>query len=113
MLQAGEHKRLFVELQELSKAEGLDGGIIYDLAAVHAFAGTSAAKAASGKTDGEKNADHCIRQALALLERAFRAGLFKEPKNLERLKIDPRLDVLRSHSDYKNLLKRAESNQGR
>jgi hypothetical protein len=102
---AGDYTRAVAEARALARNSSLPGHALYDLACVHALSASALCRDAGHPlTQREKKAETWARQALDLLRRADRAGLFRDPAMLENLKKDTDLDFLRPRADFQRWL---------
>jgi hypothetical protein len=93
----------------VARAERLPGSVLYDLARAVSLA--SAAARVDGKLPGAQK-DRLARQyasrAVALLSRAWAAGLFRNAGPVADLKKDTDFDPLRDRADFRKLLAELE-----
>jgi serine/threonine-protein kinase len=80
---------------------------LYDLACVLSLSAAAGARDATRPLPArDKDAGSWAREAVGLLERARRAGFFKNPSAVARMRKDSDLDFLRSRDDFRAWLKR-------
>jgi serine/threonine-protein kinase len=107
---AGEYARAFAEVQALARLDDLSPDFVCTLASFHAqLAGSLTHDATRPLAERQKRAEQAARTALALLERARRAGWFDTRPKVEALKKDEDLDFLRHRADFKQFLSRLEA----
>ena len=94
LARAGEHAQAVNEAEELAKTDDKDSNAIYDLACVYALA------CAAAKDDAKLKEQYAAR-AVEMLRQAVAKGF----KNIEHLKKDDDLMVLREREDYLKLVK--------
>jgi tetratricopeptide (TPR) repeat protein len=106
---AGDYGRAAAEADKLGRIPSLPAAVLYDLARVQALNARAAGKDDKRPlAEREKRARQYASAALALLERARRTGLFKDPKTIAHMKKDSDLELLRQTEDFRLWLKRLE-----
>jgi serine/threonine-protein kinase len=105
LLQGGEEGRAVEAARELGKRSDWPDAMLYELASVVALSASAASRRLPARKD---LADAWAREAVALLERARRAGAFKDPKAIAQMKMDSDLDFLRTREDFRAWLKRLD-----
>jgi tetratricopeptide (TPR) repeat protein len=86
--------RAVAEAEELARAEGTDGLLLYNLACV-------CAQAAGAVKDNPEQQERYAARAVELLGRARGKGFFADRANREHLKKDTDLDPLRPRADFR------------
>ena len=81
-------------------------GYYYDAAETYMSCSTTLVPSASGSVDRRVFAESCGGLALGMLVEAEKAGYFRSPEAVERLKIDNAFDPLRSRDGFRQLLAR-------
>eukprot|EP00913_Durusdinium_trenchii_P035318 g33048.t1 len=101
LARAGEHERAAHRAGQLSKV-AQHPGTFYALAGTYALASRAAAddRAVAG-AQREKLADRYRSRSLEMLKRAAAVGYFKDAGNARRLQLDPDLNPLRHHDDFR------------
>jgi tetratricopeptide (TPR) repeat protein len=109
MAYAGEHERAVAEVQAVAQEPSVKPATIYQLALV-CGAAVNAVREDDNLQSNEcaKLAEQYGARGVELLAKANAAGHFQAPANLEDLKTDRRLDLLRSRSDFRKLLGEVE-----
>jgi hypothetical protein len=80
-------------------------GSLYATAFVYSLASAAAARDDRvAQAERTKRAEQYAARAVLLLAKAHRAGYFKYPGRLERLRKDPELGALRGRQDFQQLL---------
>jgi tetratricopeptide (TPR) repeat protein len=96
----GDHRRAVADAEK-----AVPGAVrapqLFDLADVFALSAGAAAREKNAQ--GDRLADDYGRRAVALLEKAVEAGLFKEADGADTLLKDPDLDAIRGREDFKKL----------
>lgn len=112
LVDAGHHARATAEAQALAEAAGKEGPLLYDLASVYA----RAVKAA--QQDHKLSAatqtmlvEQYGQSAVALLEQAHRAGLFNDPKQVQRLEKGDAFAALRRQPAFARFLRELGANK--
>jgi hypothetical protein len=95
LVRAGRPLEAAEEADQLAAAPGADGGTFYNAACVTALASRAAPPASGAPSRRLAGA------AVALLERARRAGFFRNDTDLDLLRNDPDLDPLRGRDDFR------------
>jgi serine/threonine-protein kinase len=102
---AGDYRTAVAEAQALARGPVRAAHELYELACVHALSAAALHRDATQPLPRrEKTAATWAGEALDLLRRAERAGLFEHAQMAENLKKDRDLDFLRSRSDFKQWL---------
>ena len=78
----------------------------YDAAQIYTSCSTTVVPSAGGSVDRKTFAESCGALAIGMLVEAEKAGYFRSPEAVERLKTDDGLDPLRSRDDFRQLLAR-------
>jgi hypothetical protein len=94
---AGDHARAVAETDKLTRDNKTPRDILYDAACVYGLA-VQAVK------DNAKLKEPYVGKALVLLRRAQAAGYFNTTEQVEHLKKDDDLAVLRDLADFKQLV---------
>jgi serine/threonine-protein kinase len=105
IVHSGDYKQAGEEAESLAGASPLPGAILYDLA--RAFALCSAAverETTLTPSERDRLAQGNAQRAIAMLTRAKAAGLFKDPGQVAKLKVDADLDSLRKRKDFKTFM---------
>ena len=97
LARAGDHQRAVAEVGDLAQAPDLSGENLYELACVASVA-SAAAK------ERRELAERCAAEAVNLLRRAQRAGLFSDAATIARVRQDADLDALRQRDDFRELI---------
>jgi tetratricopeptide (TPR) repeat protein/tRNA A-37 threonylcarbamoyl transferase component Bud32 len=106
----GERGRAVAEADELAREKSLPGEALYQLAVVYALASSAAVSDGPTSRPGrEELGERYAAQAVQLLQRAEREGLFNTPAAVERLKDDRDLKPLRGRAEFGKLLGAIES----
>jgi tetratricopeptide (TPR) repeat protein len=100
----GDYETAIAEADELLAKPELPGDVLFDLATIFC----QCAQAASSVELIHSESD-LVARAVSCLERSHSIGFFGEPAGLERLQTTPLFAVLRSSSDFQQLLKEVTS----
>ncbi len=104
LAKAGDHGRAVQEVDDLLRAPGAKGDLLYNLACVCGLAAKSAQEAGEAKL-----AERYAVKAVELLLRAKLKGLFRDGAMVEHMKGDEDLASLRQREDYKRFLAELEA----
>src|SRR5262249_46726993 len=109
----GEHARTAAEAEQVASANDLPNDTWYDLARAGALA-SGAVRQDDNVAPGEREklAELYATRAVDWLTRAARAGLFRAPAYVQRLRTNKDLDALRSRDDFRKLLAEVERQAG-
>jgi eukaryotic-like serine/threonine-protein kinase len=108
-LQAGDHARAIVEIDELARASPggspLGGAEVYAIAGLYALA--SSAIGRDEDLSPERRAElgsSCARRALDALRRCAEEGFLRDPANRDRALRDPDLESIRDRPEFDQIL---------
>jgi hypothetical protein len=105
-----DHTRAAAEANDLAADKTLSGESLYFLAGVYSVCAQDVHRDTRLRpSEQEERAGRYTERALELLGRAHAVGVFKAPHNVERLKQDKDLDLLRSRDEFKKLLREVEA----
>src|SRR5262249_4102901 len=104
LARAGEHARAAAEVKDLARGKSLSGGDFYNLTCVYSLA-MAAVSADSKPSPAERSEliNTYAAGALELLTKASTAGHFKDRGNIDRMRKEKALDLLRSRDEFKKL----------
>jgi tetratricopeptide (TPR) repeat protein/tRNA A-37 threonylcarbamoyl transferase component Bud32 len=99
---AGGYLRAAAETAELAADGEIPGATLYDLACIQGLNTASAIRDLRRPLpERTKRSEEYARQAVALLNRAAKMGLFQDPKRVEHLDKDTDLTTLLERDDYR------------
>ncbi len=102
LARAGDHRRAMAEVEDLARGQALPAESLYDLSCDAALSATAVARDASRPLpERDKQAEVWSRQAVELLQRAAKAGFFRDPANRTHLDKDADLAFLRDRDDFR------------
>jgi hypothetical protein len=100
-----QHALATAEAGPLAEPTSATGATLYDAACVYALSSAAVARDPQiPQVERSRQAEEYTRKALALLERARRAGYFQEADAVEGLKKDPDLQALHARQEFQELL---------
>src|SRR5262249_3984401 len=104
LARAGDHGQAILEAEDLQRAPGVKGDLLYNLACVASLAAQSAHAAGQ-----PKQAEAYAVKAMETLMRAKLKKFFRDKGMVEYLKKDDELKFLRGREDYARFLKEIEA----
>jgi tetratricopeptide (TPR) repeat protein len=97
LARTGDSTQAVAEAEDLTQGDQVSGGSLYDAACICALS------SAGVRDDGKRQETYALR-AVAMLRRAQATGYFKDSQQVQHLKQDDDLAVLRTRTDFQKLL---------